>query len=91
MSTDQVVREGRAEGDDAEQVVFHPSEARACAFNQAHCGGSAGGETWKRTDTLIGMTDMFMSGALPLSHGQYPSCLGCQIVSVFYFLSHDQA
>ncbi len=82
--------EGRAEGEDSERDTVSGGPRgrqppfRSCAFNQAHCGGSAGGETLERQEMLLTRTAAFMSGVMPLSHGQYSLCMGCQIVSVFY-------
>ncbi len=92
MVSDQVVGEGRAEGEDSEHVVVSGGPRgrqppfRKCFFTpqatpKHPCLGPV---DTGQPELLKAMTDMFMSGVMPLSHGEYPHCLGCQIVSVFY-------
>ncbi len=74
----------RSDGGERGRGVKGPRFPASCAFNQAHCDGSAGGGSPEQQEMLLTRTAAFMSGVMPLSHGQYHLCMGCQIVSVFY-------
>ncbi len=85
--------EARAEGEGSERDTVSrgprggtPLPTRKCFFTPQStpkhpCLGPV---DTGQPELLKAMTDMFMSGAMPLPHGEYPHCLGCQIVSVFY-------